>query len=72
MEKIHQVIWESLPDYGRIEWKQTLKDLEEAPDVAYQVVLEEFNSVWCVEGVIVTRSKLVVTWKVRPWMGIIS
>ena len=38
-------------------------DLEEAPDVAYQDVLEEFDLVWCVKGLIVTWSNLVVTWK---------
>ena len=28
--------------YGRIEWKRTLKDLEKAPDVAYQDILKMF------------------------------
>ena len=41
-----------------------------APDVAYQDNLEEFDSIWGVKGLIVTRSNLVVTWKVRPHMGI--
>ena len=26
--KIHQVVWDSLLDYGRLEWQQTLMDLE--------------------------------------------
>ena len=43
-----------------------LKDLQKAPDVTYQDILDEFNSVWCVKGFIVTCSNLVVTWKVWP------
>ena len=35
------------------------------PDVAYDDVLKEFDNVWCVKG-------LIITWKVRPRMGIIS
>ena len=35
IEKTCQIIWDALQDYGRNEWKQTLKDLEEAMDVAY-------------------------------------
>ena len=41
-----------------------------ASEGAYQDVLKEFNSVWGVKGPIMNRSNLVVTWKVRPWMGI--
>ena len=46
-------------------WKKT-------PNVAYHDILIEFNSTWGVKGLIVTQSNLVVTWKVRPQMGIIS
>ena len=45
---------------------------EKTPDVAYQDVFKEFDLVLCVEGLIVTQNNLVVTWRVRPWMGIIS
>ena len=72
IEKTHQVVWDALQDYGRIEWKRTLLDLEKAPDIAYQDVLKEFDSIWGVKGLIMTRNNLVVTWKVRPHMGIIS
>ena len=51
-----------LHDYGRVEWKRTLNDLEEAPDVAYQGILKEFDSTWGVKNLIVTQSNLVVTW----------
>ena len=71
VEKTCQVIWDALQDYGRIEWKQTLLHLEKALDVAYQDVLKEFDLTWGVKGLIMTRSNLVVTWKVRPHMGII-
>ena len=53
-------------------WEQTLCDLEKTLDVAFEDVLDEFDSVWCVKGLIVTRSNLSVTWKVRPQIGIIS
>ena len=72
IEKICQVVWDTLHDYNRIEWKRTLSDLEKAPDMAYQDILNEFDSTWGVKGLIVTKSNLVVTWKVRPQMGIIS
>jgi hypothetical protein len=32
VEKTHTVIWDALQDYGRIEWQQTLSDLEKALD----------------------------------------
>ena len=59
--------------------------LEKAPDVAYEDVLKVcqkrkkeknilkiIDNVWRVKGLIVTCIHLVVTWKVRPYMGIIS
>ena len=64
LEKTHQVVWDSLLDCGRLEWQQTLYDLEKTLDVAYEDVLKEFDSVWCVKGLIVTHSNLLVTWKV--------
>ena len=45
IEKTRQVIWDTLQDYGRIEWQRTLSDLEKAPDIAYQDVLNEFDSI---------------------------
>ena len=27
-EKTHQIVWDSLLDYGRLEWQQTLNNLE--------------------------------------------
>ena len=32
---VHQVVWDSLMNYDRIEWKRSLKDLARAPDMAY-------------------------------------
>ena len=43
-----------------------LRTMEKALDLAYQDVLNEFDSVMGVKGLIETRSNLVVTWKVRP------
>ena len=50
----------------------TLKDLEKAEDVAYQDILKKFDLTWGVKGFIVTHSNLVITWKDRPQMSIIS
>ena len=72
IEKTHQVIWDAFQVYGRIKWKRTLLDLENVPDVAYQAAINKINSIWGVKGLIMTRSNLVITWKVRPHMGIIS
>ena len=66
------MVWDSLIDYGRLEWQWTLHDLEKAPNFAYEDVLNEFDSVLCVKSLINTHSNLLISWKVRPWMGIIS
>ena len=68
---MHQVVCDSLLDYGRLEWQPTLQDLVNPLDVIYQEVLREFDSFWCVKVLIVTCSNLAVTSKVRPYMGII-
>jgi hypothetical protein len=72
-EKTHQLVWDSLLDYGRVEWQGTLQDLgKKTLKIAYNDVLEKSDRVWCLKGFIVTCSNLVFTWKARPWMGIIS
>ena len=55
-----------------IEWKRKLRESEKAPDVAYHDILNKFDLTWGVKGLIMTRSNLVVTWKDRPHMSIIS
>jgi hypothetical protein len=35
-------------DYKRLEWQNTLKELDKSLDVAYQDVLSEFDLVWCI------------------------
>ena len=50
----------------------TLKDLEKAEDVAYQDILKKIVLTWGAKGFIVTDSNLVITWKDRPQMSIIS
>ena len=66
VEKSRQVIWDAIHDYGRIKWKWMLKDRGEAPDVAYQDVLNKFDHMWGVKNLIVTWSNLIVTWMDRP------
>ena len=46
IEKTCQVVWDALQDYSRIEWKRILSNLEKVPDVAYQDVLNKFDSTW--------------------------
>ena len=46
--------------------------MEEAPNASYQNALNEFDLMCGVKGLIMTRSNLVVTSKVRPRMGIMS
>lgn len=72
MEKTHQVVWDSLIDYGSLEWQSTLQDSKKAMDIAYEDVLRKFDKVWCVKGFTITCSNLVTTCKVRPHMSIIS
>ena len=57
---------DALLDYGQIEWQDTVKDLRKALNIAYQDVLDELDSIWCVEGLIVTHTNLMVTWKIGP------
>ena len=65
VEKTHEVVWDSLLGYDRLEWQQTLMELEKAPNVEYEDILKDFHNNWCVKG-------FIVTWKVRPRMGTIS
>ena len=58
-------------DYDRIQWQWTLLDLEKAIDVAYPNVLNESDLIWGVQGLIVTQSNILITWKDRPPMSII-
>ena len=67
-----QVIWDAMQDFARIKRIWALTNLEKSPDVAYHDILNKFDSTWAVKGLIVTCINLVVTWKVRPHMGIIS
>ena len=45
-------------DYGELEWQRTLHDFGKTPDIPYEDVLNKFDSVWSVKGLIVTRSNL--------------
>lgn len=47
-------------------------ELEKAMDIAYQDILKELDLIWDAKGLIMTCSNLVVTWKVRPQMPILS
>lgn len=44
--KFRKLVQDSLEDYGIIEWQWTLKDLAKDVEVAYQVVLDEFDSIF--------------------------
>lgn len=57
-------MWDSLIDYGRLEWQSTLRDLGRTPDIASEDVLGEFDKDWSIKNLIVTHSNLVVTLKV--------
>lgn len=43
-----------------------------ASDVTYQYLLKNIDLIWGIKGLIITRSNLVVTWKIRTHMNIIS
>jgi hypothetical protein len=58
VERIRQAIWDTLQNYGRIEWKSTPSDVEKAPDVANQDVLNKSDSFRGVKGLIPTHSSL--------------
>lgn len=54
-------MWDPLLDKGRLEWQGTLQDLKKTLGVAYDDALREFDKVWCVKGLIVTCTNLIVT-----------
>ena len=63
VEKTRQMIWDALLDYGRIERQRILNDLEKAPDVTYNDVMDEvivhnMDTVWCVKGPIASGRNL--------------
>ena len=72
IEKTRQIVWDALQGYGRIEWKRMLRDLEKTPNMAYHDILNKFDLTWGVKGLIMTQSNLVITWKDRTHMSIIS
>ena len=39
VNKTHQVVWDSLLDYDRLDWQWTFMDLKNTPGVAYENVL---------------------------------
>lgn len=43
-----------------------------ASDVTYQDLLQNIDLIWGIKGLIIIHSNLVVTWKVRTQMAIIS
>ena len=64
------VIWDALHDYGKIEWQRTLADFKKAPNVAYQEVLNKFNSALRSGGgskaLFLTQSNLVISGRLSP------
>ena len=46
--------------------------LGKSPGRGYHDILNKFDLIWGVKGLIVTRSNLVPTWKDTPQMSIIS
>ena len=60
-EKVHWLISVSLSKCGKIEWQRSIQAIAKAPDVAYEDILVENDSMWCVKDVIPTTSNLVVT-----------
>lgn len=48
LRKSTRLLWDVLLGFGRVEWQRILKDLEKAPDVAYNDDLKSiFNGVMC-------------------------
>ena len=72
IEKTRQAIRDTLQDYGRIEWQWTFLDLERPQTMLTKMSLTNSIQIWGIKGLSVTWSNLVVTWKIRSHMGIIS
>lgn len=68
----HQIVWDFLVGVAYLSGNIPFKTWKKAPNIAYEDVLIYSHKIWCVQGLIATRSNLVVTWKIRPHMGIIS
>lgn len=50
--------------HDHIEWQRMLKDFKDTQDVAYQGMPNECDPMWCIKGLIATRSNFVVTWNI--------
>ena len=46
--------------------------MELSQNANFQDIFDKFEFVWCFEGLLASHMNFVVTWKVRPRMGIIS
>ena len=70
IEKTRQIIWDALHDCGRIEWKWMLRDLEKGPDVSYYDIWFDWEGGGSKASC--DPEPVVITWKDRPHMCIIS
>ena len=73
VERTHKVLWVSLLQYGKLEWQQTLTNLEiHTEHCLWECSWRIWQYIQCAKGLIITCSNLMLTWKVRPQMGSIS
>jgi hypothetical protein len=56
--KIYQFIWESLIEFGRVDW-QTLDGIHKHPDNATDFI-SQFDKYWCAHLILCTQSDMKV------------
>jgi hypothetical protein len=64
--RIQQYIWDSLLDYGRLDWSKTKARLNSAPPEQKQNILSGFDSRWTRRKIIASRLDLTVKWNLVP------
>ena len=70
-----RVLWDNctmLKNFGGLSLTSPKDAIYASIVIAYEDVLRDCGKVWCVQGLIATRSSFVVTWKIRSQMGIIT
>ena len=62
--QVTQFIWESMLDYGRIDWRRTLKAINRAESKAQiQSTHRAFDSKWLNRNIFGHRTSLTIRWK---------
>lgn len=63
--KMDNVVWEECIIYGKMVWKNTLKEMERCPLPKATITIEKFDILWGAWGMLCCNKSLTVSWNWR-------